>query len=385
MRCRYIIVGGGVVGLSVALHLAIYLGRGDEICVLEKDFVGYGDSGRNAGRFRVHFGAEENLRYAVEAINYLKKIGRLISYNPLILSTGYLWLIFNEESYKNIKKHTELFNRYGVPLKEFDAEETYKRYGFLRPRKDLIASFLGPQNGSYHPDSIIYGLWKSCESRGVRIYERTPVSNIVVRGDRVVGVETVDKRFIEGDVVVLAVGEALKYFSEKLGLGIPIEPVRKEIMVTEPFKYRIEVFVVDDQLKMYFSQTLKGEIIGSVKTGREARGLVERENTIYWLIKFSNALKTALRGSESIRIMRVWSGFYETTPDNSHVIGRSRDWVEGLYVVGGFSGHGFMFGPYSGKILAQYIIYGKIPEIAEPFTPERFSDGKLIHETFVVG
>ncbi|MGC9148706.1 MAG: NAD(P)/FAD-dependent oxidoreductase [Sulfolobales archaeon] len=385
MRCRYIIVGGGVVGLSTALHLAILTNEGSEICVLEKDFVGYGNSGRNGGRYRVHFGAEENLRFAIEAIKYLKSIDKLIDYNPLITTTGYLWLIFDEEAYKNMRKHAENFRRYGVPLKEFSAEETFRRYFFLKPRKDLIASFLGPQDGSFHPDSIVYGLRRSCERRGVRIFERTYVSNVIIKDSRVIGVETIPKGFFQGDNIILAVNEDLKYFSDKLGLGIPIEPLRKEIMVTEPFRYTIDVFVIDGQLKMYFSQTLKGEIIGSVKTGREARGLVERENTILWLRYFARALRIALRGSESIRIMRLWSGFYDMTPDSSHVIGRSRDWPEGLYVAGGFSGHGFMFGPYTGKVLAEYVVTGKMPEIAEPFTPERFKTGRLIHETFVIG
>ena len=385
MRCKYAIVGAGVAGLSTALHLAIMSGGGDDICVFEKDFVGYGNSGRNIGRFRVHFGAEANFRFALRAIDYLRRIGRLIDLNPLIIQSGYLWLIADEESYKTMKKHLDMFERAGVPLKEFTPEETYKKYPYLRPRRELIASFLGPQDGAFHPDAIMYGLERACKRRGVKIFEKTFVSDVVIKDGRVIGLETLPGGFVESSVVVLAPGEYLKYFSDKLGLEIPLNPVRKEATVTEPFRYRIEPLIIDSVLHIDFSQTLKGEIIGGRRIEGEAEGIVPRENTIKWVREYAKALRIVLRGAENIRIMRLWSGFYEMTPDRSHVIGRSRDWPEGLYVIGGFSGHGFMFGPYAGRVLAEHILTGRVPEISEPFTPDRFKSGKLIHETFVVG
>jgi sarcosine oxidase subunit beta len=84
-------------------------------------------------------------------------------------------------------------------------------------------------------------------------------------------------------------------------------------------------------------------------------------------------------------VIRVWSGYYELTPDNSHIMGRLDSWPRGLYVAAGFSGHGFMFGPLTGRLMASYILDGKIDPLMEPFLPDRLVKGKLIREHLVIG
>lgn len=385
LKCEYIIVGGGIQGLSTAFHLAANKRGGEDICLFEKEFIGYGDSGRNLGRFRVHFGAEENLRFALKAIDYLVNLHKLLGYNTLVARTGYLWLIYDEEEYKVMKRHLPLFEKYKIPLIEYSPDETYKRFSYLRRQKDLIASFLGPQDGTFHPDAIVFGFWKRLLNMNVKIYEWSEVKEIIVRDGNVSGVRLVDGREFNAKTVVLAVGKDLKYFSEKMNLGLSIEPVRKEVMVTEPFKYHIKELVIDSKFHTDFSQTFKGEIIGSAVVGEEVKGLVKRENTFRWLRSMAYILRNVLKGADKIRIMRIWSGFYDMTPDRSHIMGRKRDWPHGLYVIGGFSGHGFMLGPYAGKLLAEYILTGEEHELMKPFTPERFERKKIIYETFVIG
>lgn len=385
MKCKHAIIGAGISGLSVAANLAKLIGNGEGICVFEKNYIGSGCSTRNAGRYRVHFGAEENLKFAIESAKYLQKLKDENKFNTLLAKTGYLWLIFGEEDYKLMKKHNEIFKKYGVPLIEISPEDTYKKYPFLKERRELIASFLGPQNGSFHHDAVVYGFWKAGMKLGVKYFEYAEVTKIMVDNFEVKAIEVNHSTTVDAENVILSAGVHIKTFSDMLGLNIPIEPVRKEIMVTEPYAFAIEPFIIDTISHTYFSQTLKGEIIGSTSTGKEKRGIVELQNTIYWLVEFSKRMRAALKGSENVRIMRVWSGFYEMTPDRSHIVGKSEDWPYGIYVIGGFSGHGFMLGPFAGKLLASYIHTGKIDELIAPYSPDRFKTNKLINETFIIG
>ncbi|PMB75902.1 MAG: FAD-binding oxidoreductase [Fervidicoccus fontis] len=384
MNCKNSIIGGGVVGLSVAMNLAIANGKGNDICLFESKYLGYGSSLRNAGRFRVHFGDENNLEFAIESSKYLNSLSKITGMNVLFAKTGYLWIASDEASYNILKNANSTFKKWGVPLTEIPSEELYKKYKFLRKRNEIISGFLGKEDGTIHPDSVIFGMARKCKSLKVNIFEHSNVEDISIRSGKVESIK-VNGSKVETERVIIANGAWMTFFSEKLGLNLPIEPVRKEISVTEPFAYRIEPFIVDSSLHTYVSQTLKGEIIGSTSTGAEPKGLVELGNSFLWLKKYAERLSRILAGAERIRIIRAWSGYYEMTPDRSHVVGRSNDWPEELYVIGGFSGHGFMLGPLAGKLMAEYIFTGTMPRLLRPYSPERFKTGKLINETFVIG
>jgi sarcosine oxidase subunit beta len=384
MECDVIVVGGGITGLSVAYNVLRVSPK--KVCVFEKRYIGSGASTRNAGRYRVHFGNEENLKYALKSVSYLKKLPKELGYNALLAPTGYLWLIYGEKTEKMFVEKNKLFRRYGVALKKFSPEEVYHKYSFLREQKNLVAAYYGPQNGSFHPDVYTYGLAKKISSMGGSLFEYATVTSIVVKSGEVTGVSMKDDPLVvNGETVVVAAGAWSNTLLETIGIELPLTPVRKEIMVTEPFAYTIEPFIIDEEKRMYVSQTLKGELIGSCAIKDEPNGLVSQTNSIRWLFEYARRLKELLKAPELIRIMRMWSGYYNMTPDKSHIVGRCNDWPEGLYVITGFSGHGFMLGPYSGLLLAKEIVAGKTPADSLRYTPCRFQEGRLIEEPFVVG
>lgn len=384
MDCSTAIVGGGVVGLSLAMNLAMLEEKGDNICLFESKYLGYGSSLRNAGRYRVHFGDERNLEFAIKSSEYLEELTKITGMNALFTRTGYLWIASDEQSYKTLKAANSLFKKWKVPLEEIPPEDLYRKYPYLRKREEIIAGFFGKQNGSIHPDSVIFGLEKMSRKLGVKIFENSPVEEVEVNNERIVSIVSKGVR-VSTERVVLANGAWMKIIANTLGLNIPIEPIRKEIAITEPFSFKISPFVVDSSLHMYFSQTLKGEIIGSTTLGKEPRDLVEFENSFLWLKTYAQRLIKALKGASMLRIIRIWSGYYEMTPDRSHIMGRSKDWPEELYAVGGFSGHGFMLGPFAGKLMAEYLSLGKMNRLMIPYSPDRFKEGKTLKETFVIG
>ena len=384
MKERYdaVIIGGGIAGLSTAYNLA-RLGYGS-IAVLERKYVGSGSSTRNASRFRVHFYSRENAVFAVESARRLKALSRRLGWNPVITTGGYLWLIHNEEELKAFAKYNDtLWRELGIRGEILEPHEVAERYPYLRV-EGIVGAFYGPQDGGFHHDAVVYGYAYKASRLGVDIVEHAEARRIIVESDRVRGVEVNGGGVVKTGSVVVAAGVWSGGLLEPLGIRLPLKPVRKHALVTRGFKYTIKPFIVSTRHNGYFTQTLKGELLGSLETEGE-EGLEPLEPPLSFLTGFSRMLVDLLKGASSLRVMRAWTGHYYMSPDKSHVLGRDSEWPEGLYVATGFSGHGFMMSHYAGELLASFIATGRVHPHMAPYLPSRFREGRLIHEDLVIG
>ncbi len=384
MKGKYdvIIVGGGVAGLSTAYNLA-RLEYGS-VAVFERNYVGSGSSTRNASRFRVHFYSKENTVFAIESAKRLRSLASKLGYNPLVTTGGYLWLIHDEEMLRAFRRYNDgLWSELGVRGEMLEPHEVAERYSYLIPR-GFIGAFYGPQDGGFHHDAVIFGYAGKASSMGVDVVEETPVDEIVVEAGRVKGVRVRGRGLVEASKVVVAAGVWSGLLLSRLGIELPLRPVKKHALVTTGFKYTVSPFVVSTRHNGYFTQTLKGELLGSLETEGE-EGLDLGEPPLSFLTGFARMLMEVLRGASSLKVMRVWTGHYYMSPDNSHVLGNDPEWPEGLYVATGFSGHGFMMAHYAGELLAKYVADGELHPHMEPYLPSRFREGRLIHEALVIG
>ncbi|MCE4614709.1 MAG: FAD-binding oxidoreductase [Desulfurococcales archaeon] len=383
MSFDYLIIGGGIAGLSTALHLALKTSQPERIGVLERGYIGYGASTRNASHFRVHFFSKENTVFAIESRRRLLGLSKLTGYNPLVVQGGYLWLFHDEGMEKAYREYNKkLWEPLGIPIRFMDKRELQEKYPFIRSDM-LYSAAIGPQDGSFHHDSVVYGYYSKARKLGVKIYDKTAAIRIIEGSGKVKGVEAESSKVFESDKIIVAAGAWSQPLLLTVGVELPTNPVLKEILVTEPYKYMFkELFIYKE---FYFTQTLKGEILGSTGLKDELKGLVPLENSIRWLTSFARTMASILNGSEHIRVLRTWSGFYNMTPDSAHILGRDDDWPEGLYVNTGYSGHGFMMAPYAGEIMAEYLVSGKLHEHMKPFLPMRFKTGRLINEGLVIG
>lgn len=375
------VIGGGIIGLATAYNLAK---AGVKVAVVDKGIIGGGDSTRNASRFRVHFGNVENTRYAIEAAKELMRLRHELDWNPMIRRGGYLWLFRSDKDMKAFEEVNEsIWKPLGVPVKFIDSGEMADKYPYLNHRLYAGAA-LGPQDGEFHHDYIIYGYLSRLREMGAVILDETQVTKIMVVNGEVKGVEALGAT-INAKTVVIAAGAWSGEVAKTVGIELPIKPVRREIGVTAPIKFMIEPsLVIDVDINAYFGQTLRGELIGSIEI-KEEEGLKPLSNTFRWLKAWARAMGEIMPASRRIPIIRVWSGYYEVTPDNSHIMGRLDSWPRGLYVAAGFSGHGFMFGPLTGKLMANYILNGRVDPLMEPFLPDRLVKGRLIREHLVIG
>ena len=385
MKRDVIIIGGGVVGLAIAYYL-LKKKKSLKVSVIEKKYVGYGASTRNGSHIRVHFWSEENVRFAIESRKLMIRLGHELGWNPILHLGGYLWLIFDEDTLKAYEEiNRRIWSRLGYPVTFLDEEEVKRKYSYLN-LNGLVKGILGPQDGKIHHDFVTFGYYYGIKKLGGDVLDYTLAKKIVVKENRVVGVET-NKGVIESDSVIVAAGAWSKLFFEDLGIDLPLQPLRKELGVLEPTKPFIDPLIIDTRPSsqgLYICQTSRGEIMGSVDYP-EVKDKYEFTNTMKYLSTFAKHAINLIPALKYLSFLRIWSGDYNMSPDRSHILGRDDEWPEGLYVATGFSGHGFMMAPYVGVVLSKYIVDGVVPALMRPFLPTRFKRKKFIKEIMIIG
>lgn len=385
MKRDYIVIGGGVIGLSIAYHL-LKKNPKLKVTVLEKKYAGYGASTRNGSHIRVHFWSRENAIFAVESRKLMMKIASELGWNPILIFGGYLWLIFDEETLKAYEDmNRRLWMKLGVPVEFLDKSQVRERYPYLNVN-GLVAGVFGPQDGKIHHDFVTLAYYYEVKKNGGEILEYTSADKIVVSNNSVNGVESGSK-VIEADNVIVAAGAWSRDLFKDLGIELPLTPVRKEQGVMEPTKLFIDPLIIDMRSSsqgLYVCQTPRGEVMGSVDYP-EVKNEYVFTNTMKYLSTFARHAINLIPALRHLSFLRIWSGDYNMSPDHSHILGRDELWPEGLYVATGFSGHGFMMAPYVGVTMADYLIDGLKSEVTEAYFPDRFRKGKTIHETMVIG
>lgn len=381
MKSRVAIIGGGIVGLTVAYHMASQGER--SVTVVEREYIASGASTRNAGHFRVHFYAPENVQFAIESIKGLMEFASKVEQDLEIHRGGYLWLLSEEkhvEAYKRNNK--EVWSKFGVSGRILTSQEISEEYPYVNV-EGVTAGFQGPQNGKVNPNLVSLKYYEKAKDLGVKFLTRIRAERIVAKGNKVIGVQT-NKGFIGAEKVLIATGAWTNELMKTVDIVLPLELERKEIGVTEPINYFISPLVVSVESSAYVGQMLHGEVIGSIDYP-VVKGLVPLVNTLDWFHAYANIASETIPSVKHLMFLRSWAGYYCVSPDNSHILGRDPEWHENLYIATGFSGHGFMMSDFAGEMVAKNILYDKIDKRMKPFLPTRFKEGRLIEETLVVG
>ncbi len=369
-----IIIGAGAHGLSIAYHLM--LKEKDDVIIIEANRINYGSSSRNIGRFRYSFINDYNIQFAKKAIPYLEQVSNKIPLNPFFSKTGYLWLLNTSESLEQFKKLHQKWKEYNV--EGYFIDKCNEEFNYLNYNEEC---YFNPNNGSLHHDYFVYGLYEVIKEKYKIIFDE--VTKIIVNNGKVKGVQLRSGKTIEANNVVVAAGAWSPIIMRSLGIDLPIIPLKVTAFVTEPLKYMIKPLIIDSKTGVYYSQTLKGEIIGGLEENLEGlQPFTSSFNIIYKVIKRAKELTKGIAG---IGILRSWSGYYEMTPDHSHIMGYSNEWPEGLYVDAGYSGHGFMFSAYAGKLMADLIVDNIMDPFISIYSPDRFKDEtKWVKEYLVI-
>ena len=375
-----VIIGGGVMGASTLYHLAA---RGQKnVILLEKDeFFGQGATGRCAGGVRYQFSTEINIRLSLESLPMLERfkeeIGQEIDYRHC----GYLLVCTNEKDVVTFKRNVELQHSLGVGTEWLNGDEVRRRLPLFR-FDDAIAATFNQKDGLVDPNSVVAGYISAASKLNGKSFNNVEVTGIKVESGRVTGVET-NKGFIATPLVINAAGPWAGLVGEMVGVQIPITSLRRQMFTTTPLS---EIpadmpFVIDFAQSLYFHREGDGLLIG-MSNQNEKHGFDQNVDEEFELVNLEAGI-ARLPLVEKAGMVSHWAGLYEVTPDAHPFYGKTP--IEGFLAVGGFSGHGFMHGPISGKLMTELILDGEFKTLdVSMLDLARFEEGRLIKEYNVV-
>jgi len=231
------------------------------------------------------------------------------------------------------------------------------------------------------PWPFLWGYAQSCQRHGIAVETFTDVTGFELAQGRVVKVKTT-RGDVACETAVIASGAWSPRVAELAGVSLPNEPHRHEICSSEPLKPFLGPLVSVLDSGLYFSQSMRGEIVGGMGDPREPAAL-NMGSTLRFLARYSRALGEALPAASRLKILRQWAGCYDVTPDNSPILGRTPG-LANLLQMSGFVGHGFMMGPAVAERMAAWM-GGQQDELFTRFALGRFAEGRLEREEMIIG
>ena len=375
-----VIIGGGVMGASAAYHLAK---RGmNNIVLLEKEeFFGAGATGRCAGGVRYQFSTEINVRLSQESLPMIERFKEEIGQDVNYIQCGYLLVATNEQDAATFKHNVELQNRLGVPTQLLSGDDVRARLPLMK-FDDAIAGTFNQKDGIVDPNGIVMGYILAAQKMGMQAVTNAEVTGITVSGGEVRAVQT-SLGEVQTRMVLNAAGPWAGLIGQMAGVELPIVPLRRQMFTTNPLP---EVpadfpFVIDFAQSLYFHREGEGLLIG-MSNQNEKPGFDQNVDEDFELVNLEAAIERMPLVEKASRASH-WAGLYEVTPD-AHPIYGGTD-VKGFTVCTGFSGHGFMHGPVSGKLMTEYILDGRYSTLdVSMLDLKRFEEGRLIKEYNVV-
>lgn len=375
-----VIVGGGILGLATAYELARR--KFGKIVILEKElFLGAGATSKCAGGIRAQFTTRVNIEMSMLSEKVLANFEDEVGYHALFDQVGYMFLLSDENELAQFSKAVELQRSLGLPVQLIEPSEINKIAPEVRT-DDIIKATFCKNDGLADPSDLIQGYATGARRLSVEISVETEVTGIKTSGGKIAGVMT-NNGEIATPLVVNAAGPQAKLIGEMVGIRIPVEPIRRQIVTTGALDFIPATFpmVVDVKAGLYFHKESPGLLLGwadkSVQPSFDIS--IDPEYTDTILMK---ALERVPR-LETAGVSKAWAGLYETTPDHHAIIGYAEE-IDGLFLVTGFSGHGLMHAPAAGIVTAE-ILTGKNPSIdISPLLPHRFAKGSAHEETNVI-
>lgn len=366
-KVETVVIGGGAMGLSVGYNL---LKRGMNTIVLEGDYLNSGSTGRNMGVLKERIphamdkGNEDLIRIAQKGLALHGGLSSETGINTFYRKSGCLTIVKDEEELKQLKEYQSHFHRLSLKDEFLSPEAIERRWPYI-DASGLLGGFYSPKEAMAHPFGVVWAYVESIKKLKGRVEKQNKVKTI----SRSIGGYKIEaeKGEYEAENVVIACAAHSSELSEQLGFKVPMTPLRKEVLISEPvrpfFGPTIERLSEDYQI----AQTMRGEILGTI--GYMSPGFDLSECTSEFLNRFGDETMPMIPSFRHLRIIRQWTGICDKTPDEKPVVGNLDD---ALYITCGHYDYGITLAPIVGRLLAASITEGDTDPLLKPFDPHRF-------------
>jgi sarcosine oxidase subunit beta len=379
-----VIIGSGIVGSSVAYHLAQ---QGcTNVLVLEREaHQGKGSTGKSMGGVRAQFATPVNIQMSKYSIDFFSQFDEVVGHPADYRAHGYLFCATNEKHLAYLRANRERQQAFGVTNVEWiSPADIVKIVPQLRV-DDILGGTFCPTDGFVDPHSVMMGFMLNARERGVRLWLDTVVTGVEVEREQIQAVNT-SRGSVGTKTIVNAAGAWAAQIAEMAGAELPVEPLRRQLVPTEPFDRLPQRFpmVIDMSTGFHFRREGKG-ILLAWNDPKETPGFkTEFDTSFIEKILTHAASRVPVLAEAGVNPRRAWAGLYEMTPDHHAIIGPAPN-VKGLYFVNGFSGHGVMHSPASGRVTADLILKGQSDLIdARQLSVTRFAEGRSLEETAIL-
>jgi len=373
-----IIVGGGGHGLGAAYYLAKEHGL-TNIAVVEKGWIGGGNTGRNTTVIRSNYLFDESAALYDHALKMWENLSQELNYNVMFSPRGVMMLAHTVHDEQVSKRHVHANRANGVDnewLTAKQAKEFCPPLNIGNIRYPVVGAALQRRGGTARHDVVAWGYARAADALGVDILENCEVTGIRRDTNGAVTALETTRGLIESRKIGVSAAGNSSVVMKMAGVQLPLESYPLQALVSEPIKPIFPCVVMSNTVHAYISQSDKGELV--IGAGTDAYNSYTQRGGLHISSHALEAICELFPTFRRLRMLRNWGGIVDVTPDRSPIVAKTP--VPGLYVNCGWGTGGFKATPGSAHVFAHTIALDEPHPINAPFTIERFADGNLIDE-----
>ena len=379
-----LIVGAGGHGLATAYYLARNHGL-TRVAVLERGWLGGGNTGRNTTIVRSNYLFPESARLYDFSLRLYESLARELNFNIMLSQRGLVLLAHSRHDLDAMARWANAMQMNGIDAQLLSREEVAARAPLLEmspaARFPILGGFLQRRAGTARHDAVAWGYARAADSLGVDIIQNCEVTGFLIgAGGRISGVQTSRGRIDSERVAIAAAGHS-SVLAQLAGFRLPVTSYALQAMVTEPVKPALDTVVLSPGTGAYVSQSDKGEMV--LGASLDLFPSYAQRGSFAVTQSIIGATLAIFPAFSRLRLLRQWAGIVDVVHDSSPIIGATP--VPGLYINCGWGTGGFKGIPVGGWTLAHVLATGRNHELAEPFQLERFHSGRLIDEAAAAG
>jgi sarcosine oxidase subunit beta len=379
-----VIVGGGIVGSSIAWHLTS-AGCKNVLVIERESSQGKGSTGKSMGGVRAQFSTPINIEMSLYSIPFYARFDETLGYPGGYRPQGYLFVATKESHLAYLRTNLEKQQALGLETARMvSAAEIIKMHPQVR-NDDILGGSFCSTDGFVDPYSAMNGFMASAVDQGATIWKKTEVTAIQSDSGGISGVVT-SRGEVSSRIVVNAAGPWAAEVAKMAGIDLPVHPLRRMLVPSEPFDDfpHSAPMIIDMSNGFHFRPEGRGFLL-AWNDPEETSDKPDFEPAFIEKILVLAANRVPIFESLPINPKKAWAGLYEMSPDHHCILGPVAE-LPGFFLANGFSGHGVMHAPATGKILSDLILEGKTGVVSDVslVSYQRFAKGALLHETAVL-